>query len=132
MDFENDEPNTKRENTKLPQGVIVIGAGFGGISTALRLRSRGHIVTLIDRLDCIGGRAQVFERNGFRHDAGPTVITAPFLLEELFQLFSEKLEDHINIVPLDTWYNFYFHNGRSFNYYRDLDKTKDEIAKFNA
>ena len=131
MDFESDKPNTKRENTKLPQSVIVIGAGFGGISTALRLRSRGYTVTLIDRLDSIGGRAQVFERNGFRHDAGPTVITAPFLLEELFQLFSEKLEDHINIVPLDTWYNFYFHDGRSFNYYRDLDKTKDEIAKFN-
>ena len=131
MKFRANRRYTDPENIKSAQSVIVIGAGFGGISTALRLRSRGYTVTLIDRLDSIGGRAQVFERNGFRHDAGPTVITAPFLLEELFQLFSEKLEDHINIVPLDTWYNFYFHDGKSFNYYRDLDKTKDEIAKFN-
>ena len=55
--------------------VLVIGAGFGGIAAALRMRARGYNVTLIDRLDAIGGRAQVFERGGFRHDAGPTVNT---------------------------------------------------------
>jgi len=70
--------------------VLVIGAGFGGIASALRMRARGYDVTLIDRLDAIGGRAQVFERGGFRHDAGPTVITAPFLFDELFALFGER------------------------------------------
>ena len=113
MKFGNDKSNTDRENIKSAQSVIVIGAGFGGISTALRLKARGYEVSLIDRLDYIGGRAQVFERGGFRHDAGPTVITAPFLLQELFELFSEKIEDYINIVPLDTWYNFYFQNSTS-------------------
>ena len=54
---------------------LVIGAGFGGIAAALRMRARGHKVTLIERLDAIGGRAQAFEQGGFRHDAGPTVIT---------------------------------------------------------
>ena len=74
--------------------VIVIGAGFGGIAVALRMRARGYSVTLIDRLKAIGGRAQVFEKGGFRHDAGPTIITAPFLFEELFELFNEKIEDY--------------------------------------
>ena len=60
---------------------IVIGAGFGGIAAALRLRAKGYGVRLIDRCEMIGGRAQVYVRDGFRHDAGPTVITAPFLLE---------------------------------------------------
>ncbi|MGY8938154.1 MAG: NAD(P)-binding protein, partial [Alphaproteobacteria bacterium] len=59
--------------------VIVIGGGFGGMAAALRARAMGFSVTLVERLDHLGGRAQVFERDGFKHDAGPTVITAPFL-----------------------------------------------------
>ena len=70
---------------------IVIGGGFGGIAAALRLRALGHQVTLLEKLNCLGGRAQVFEKNGFKHDAGPTVITAPFLFDELFQLFGENI-----------------------------------------
>ncbi|MFT7141613.1 MAG: phytoene desaturase, partial [Sulfitobacter sp.] len=72
---------------------LVIGAGFAGIATALRLRALGYQVTLLERLDALGGRAQVFERGGYHHDAGPTVITAPFLFDELFDLFDEKLQD---------------------------------------
>ena len=64
--------------------VAVIGSGFGGIATALRLRAKGCRVTIIERLPQLGGRAQTFEREGYKHDAGPTVITAPFLFEELF------------------------------------------------
>ena len=71
--------------------VLVIGAGFGGIAAALRMRAKGFEVTLVDRLQAIGGRAQVFERGGYRHDAGPTVITAPFLFDELFELFGVVL-----------------------------------------
>ena len=66
------------------QHAIVIGAGFSGIATALRLRALGYQVTLMERLDSLGGRAQVFKRGGYTHDAGPTVITAPFLFDELF------------------------------------------------
>ena len=87
---------------------IVVGAGFGGIASALRMRARGDDVILIDRLANIGGRAQVFERGGFRHDAGPTVITAPFLFDELFELFGETRADHIEFRPLDPWYRFAF------------------------
>ena len=83
--------------------VGVIGGGFGGIAAALRLRARGNDVTLFDRLDALGGRAQVFKKNGYIHDAGPTVITAPYLFNELFELFGEKLDDYLDFRPLDPW-----------------------------
>ena len=108
---------------------VVVGAGFGGIAAALRLRAKGYAVTVIDRCEAIGGRAQVFERNGFRHDAGPTVITAPFLFEELFTLFGEKLSDHIQLVPLTPWYRFYFSDGDTFDYGGTLEETLAEIAR---
>ena len=73
---------------------IVVGSGFSGIASALRLRALGHKVTLIDRLPEIGGRAQVFNLKGFKHDAGPTVITAPYLFEELFKLFNKNVSDY--------------------------------------
>lgn len=97
-------------NTPLGGKVLVIGAGFGGIAVALRMRAKVFDVTLVDRLQAIGGRAQVFERGGFRHDAGP-VITAPFLFDELFELFGEKRSDHVEFRSLDPWYRFYFHGG---------------------
>ncbi|MEB0033027.1 phytoene desaturase family protein [Undibacterium sp. RTI2.1] len=108
---------------------IVIGAGFGGIASALRLCAKGYEVTLIDRCEKLGGRAQSFERNGFRHDAGPTVITAPFLFDELFDLFGEKLSDHITLVPLNPWYRFHFSNGEHFNYGGTLEDTLAEIHR---
>jgi phytoene desaturase len=80
---------------------IVVGGGFGGLAAALRLRARGYHVTIIDRCARLGGRAQVFELDGFRHDAGPTVITAPFLFEELFSLFGKKMSDYVTLVTPD-------------------------------
>lgn len=116
-----------------PVGVnaIVIGGGFGGIAAALRLRAKGYEVTLLERATALGGRAQVFEREGFRHDAGPTVITAPFLLEELFALFGEKLADHVTLVPVKPWYRFRFHDGSTFDYGGTLEETLAEIAKID-
>ncbi|QJC58027.1 Phytoene desaturase (lycopene-forming) [Polaromonas vacuolata] len=108
---------------------IVIGAGFGGIAAALRLRAKGYEVCLLDRCAALGGRAQVFEKNGFRHDAGPTVITAPFLFEELFALFGEKMSEHIKLVPLKPWYRFYFADKTTFNYGGTLEETLAEIAR---
>ena len=110
---------------------VVVGSGFGGIAAALRMRAKGHRVTLIERLADIGGRAQVFERGGFRHDAGPTVITAPFLFDELFDLFGERREDHLAFVPLDPWYRFHFHDGSEFDYRPSLEDTHAEIARFS-
>lgn len=109
---------------------VVIGAGFGGIAAALRLRAKGYKVTLIDRGGRLGGRAQVFERDGFRHDAGPTVITAPFLFDELFTLFDKKREDYVTFTPLSPWYRFYFQDGSTFDYGGTVEDTLREIAKF--
>ncbi|MDH4390936.1 MAG: phytoene desaturase family protein [Aquabacterium sp.] len=111
---------------------IVVGAGFGGIASALRLRAKGYRVTLIDRCRQIGGRAQVFERDGFRHDAGPTVITAPFLFEELFALFGERFADHVDLVALKPWYRFCFADGEHFDYGGTLDETLAEIGRISA
>jgi phytoene desaturase len=110
---------------------IIIGAGFAGIASALRLRAKGYEVHLIEQCDRIGGRAQTYHYKGFKHDAGPTVITAPFLLEELFTLFNKKIADYVTLVPLNPWYRFVFHDGRAFNYGGTLEDTLNEIEKFN-
>ena len=111
--------------------VVVIGGGFGGIASALRARARGHQVTLVDRCPRLGGRAQVFEKDGFRHDAGPTVLTAPFLFEELFELFDKRIADYVNIVPLALWYRFQFSDGDTFDYGGDLEQTLAEISRIH-
>ena len=111
--------------------VVVIGGGFGGLAAALRCRKLGFDVTLLERLNMLGGRARVFEKDGYRHDAGPTVITAPFLFEELFELFGENLKDYLNFKSLDPWYRFYFHNRKTFDYRPSIEDTNNEIRKFD-
>lgn len=110
--------------------VIVIGSGFGGIASALRARAKGLNVTLVERLDTLGGRAQAFEKDGFKHDAGPTVITAPFLFDELFELFGKSSADYYKQVELETWYDFVFEDKKKFSYRRDIEHTYAEITKF--
>ncbi len=94
-------------------------------------RARGYRVTLFERGAQLGGRAQVFERGGFRFDAGPTVVTAPFLFEELFALFGKSLNDYVQLRPLDPWYRFHFANGDTFDYGATVEKTVSEIARFD-
>jgi phytoene desaturase len=113
------------------QRAIVVGAGFGGIAAAIRLRGKGYQVLLIDRCAALGGRAQVFHQGGFRHDAGPTVITASFLLEELFTLCGKRLCDYITLVELNPWYRFRFPDGTYFNYGGSVDDTLSEIRRIS-
>ncbi len=110
---------------------IVAGAGFGGIAAALRLRARGYDVHVIDRCPRLGGRGQVFEHEGFRHDAGPTVLTAPFLFEELFALFDKRMADYIELVEPAPWYRFHFHDGETFDYGPTEAATEAEIARLS-
>ena len=124
-------PNPYKKDTAERVHSVVVGSGFGGIAAALRMRAKGHQVTLIERLEDVGGRARVFERGGFRHDAGPTVITAPFLFDELFALFGETRSEHLEFVPLDPWYRFHFHDGSEFDYRPSLADTHAEIARFS-
>ena len=110
---------------------VVIGSGFGGIAAALRLKAKGHGVTLVEKQKELGGRARVFKRNGFTFDGGPTVITAPHLIYELFKLFNKNSQDYINIKPLDTWYRFVFEDGSKFDYSGNEQSMKDQINKIN-
>jgi len=110
---------------------IVIGSGFGGIAAALRLRAKNHKVTLIEKHPDLGGRARVFKKNGFTFDAGPTVITAPYLIEELFTLFNKKSQDYIKLTPLKTWYRFIYEDGGVFDYSGDEDQMKKQIEEIN-
>ena len=111
---------------------IVIGSGFGGIAAALRLRSKGHDVTLIEKHPDLGGRARVFKKGGFTFDAGPTVITAPFLIEELFSLFDKNYNDYINLTPLDVWYRFVFEDKSYIDYNGDERTMTKQIAEFSS
>ncbi|MDZ7789294.1 MAG: phytoene desaturase family protein [Xanthomonadales bacterium] len=110
---------------------VVVGAGLGGMAAALRARAKGYEVTVVDRCPRAGGRAQVFERDGFRHDAGPTVLTAPHLFDELFELFGRNRQDYVEFVPVDPWYRFSFADGTCFDYGEDLDDTLAQIERFN-
>tara|TARA_Y100000590_G_scaffold138418_1_gene158475 strand:+ start:139 stop:1596 length:1458 start_codon:yes stop_codon:yes gene_type:complete len=110
---------------------VVIGSGFGGIAAALRLKAKGHGVTLIEKHKDLGGRARVFKRNGFTFDGGPTVITAPHLIHELFQLFNKDPQNYINLKPLDTWYRFVFEDGSEFDYSGNEEKMKFQIKEMS-
>src|SRR4051812_44409399 len=110
---------------------VVIGAGFGGIAAALGLRARGLRVTLCEALDQPGGRARVFRQDGFTFDAGPTVITAPQLFHELFALFGQRLEDHVELMPVDPFYRIQFHTGETFDFVGDEERLLEEIRRFN-
>ena len=110
---------------------IVIGSGFGGIAAALRLKAKGHNVTLIEKHPDLGGRARVFKKNGFIYDGGPTVITAPYLINELFELFKKNPKDYIKLSPLKIWYQFVFEDKTKFNYSGDENEMKRQIQKIS-
>ncbi|MBN2886656.1 MAG: phytoene desaturase [Chromatiaceae bacterium] len=110
---------------------VVIGSGFGGLAAAVRLAARGYAVTVLERLDAPGGRAYVHERDGFRFDAGPTIITAPFLLEELWSLCGRTFSDDVDLRLMDPFYRIRFDDGRVFDYSGDADKVKAQIAQFS-
>ena len=110
---------------------IVIGAGFGGLASAIRLRKKGYNVEIVDRCNNLGGRAQFLNLNGFKHDMGPTLITAPFLFKELFELFNKNINNYVKLVPLKTWYRFIFEDGSYLDYDKSLKQTITNIRKIN-
>lgn len=117
--------------TNQKQHVVVIGSGFGGISAAIRLRAMGYAVTMLEARDQPGGRASVFQEEGYTFDAGPTVITAPYLFEELFELVGRKMEDYVELVPVDPFYRVTFTDGSVFDYVGDEDRIIEQIEAFN-
>ena len=111
--------------------VTVIGAGFGGLSSALRLLAQGHDVTLIDKRDKPGGRGYQYEIDGFKFDGGPTVITAPYMFDEMFGLFGKRRTDYFDLIELDPFYRIFNEKGEYFNYFRDNERAAHEVAKFS-
>ena len=111
--------------------VVVVGAGFGGLAAAIRLQARGFRVTLVDKRDSAGGRAYVYRQDGFTFDAGPTIVTAPFLFEELWKLCGRRLSDDVTLKPVSPFYRIRFQDGSHFDYTGDPASMRAEIAKFS-
>jgi phytoene desaturase len=111
---------------------VVIGSGFGGLAAAVRLGARGYRVTVVEKLDAPGGRAYVYRQDGFTFDAGPTIITAPFLLEELWRLCGRRLADDVELRPVSPFYRIRFQDGETFDYSSNPAAMRAEIARFSA
>ena len=111
--------------------VVVIGSGFGGLGAAARIAAHGYDVEIFEKRDKPGGRGYVYEINGFKFDGGPTVITAPFMFDDIFALAGRRREDYVRFVPCDPFYRIYDHTGRHFDYNGDVDFTLDQIEQWN-
>ena len=109
--------------------IIVIGSGFGGLSAAIRLQTQGHQVAIVEKRDKLGGRAYVYEQDGFKFDGGPTIITAPWLIDEMFTLAGKHTEDYVKLVKLDPFYNIRWEDGTVFHYNDDKATLFGEINK---
>jgi phytoene desaturase len=112
-----------------PPHAIVIGSGFGGLAAAVRLGARGYRVTVLEQLDAPGGRASVYRQDGFTFDAGPTVITAPFLFEELWSLCGKRLADDVELRPVAPYYRIRFDDGTVFDYSGDAATMRESIRR---
>ena len=106
-------PNT---NTNRDKQAIVIGSGFGGIAAAIRLQAQGFQTQIFEQRDKPGGRAYVYETEGFTFDAGPTVVTVPKCLDELFELTGRKLSDYVELMPISPFYRLFWEDGTVFDY----------------
>jgi phytoene desaturase len=111
--------------------IVVIGSGFGGLAAAIRLQQQGHQVTIVEKRDKPGGRAYVYEQDGFTFDGGPTIITAPWLIHELFERSGKRTEDYVRLVRIDPFYNIRFEDGSVFRYTGDRAEVIEQIRSFS-
>jgi phytoene desaturase len=110
--------------------IVVIGSGFGGLAAAIRLQAQGHDVTIVEKLDKAGGRAYVFQRDGFTFDAGPTIVTAPWLIDAIFEAAGARTADYVSLVRCDPFYNVRFPDGSIFRYDDDLESLRAQVRAF--
>ncbi|MCY2982610.1 MAG: phytoene desaturase [Planctomycetota bacterium] len=108
----------------------VIGSGFGGLAAAIRLQSMGFETVCFEGRDQPGGRAYVYRDEGFTFDAGPTVITAPHCIKELFELSGRSMEDYVQLMPVDPMYRLRWMDGSSFDYVSDEARLIEQIRGF--
>ncbi len=110
---------------------VVIGSGFGGLAAAVRLGARGYRVTVLEQLDAAGGRAYVFRQDGFTFDAGPTIITAPFLFEELWSLAGRRMAEDVELRSIDPFYRIRFNDGTTFDASADPNTMRAEVERIS-
>jgi len=110
---------------------VVIGSGFGGLTLACRLQASGVQVTLLEKRDRIGGRAYQLTDRGYVFDMGPSLITAPAILDSVFQAAGRRLVDYVDLIPLDPYYRIFFHDGTHIDYVGDPERMKAELARFD-
>lgn len=116
------------DSSSVKRRAAVIGSGFGGLAAAIRLQASGVQVTLFEGRDKPGGRAYVYRDQGYTFDAGPTVITAPECLEELFELAGRKLSDYVELLPITPFYRLIWDDGDHFDYVGDAEQMRAQIA----
>ena len=108
---------------------VVIGSGFGGLAAAVRLGAKGWRVTVLERLEQFGGRARVHRQDGFTFDAGPTIVTAPFLFEELWALCGRRLSDDVELTALDPFYRLVFDDGSALECRADAQAMREAVGR---
>ena len=117
--------------TSSQKRAAVIGSGFGGLSLALRLQAGGFHTTVLEKRDKPGGRAYVYEDQGFTFDGGPTVITDPGALEALFSIAGRSMSDYVELLPVDPMYRLCWEDGAVFDYAHDADSLEEQIRQHN-
>jgi phytoene desaturase len=122
--------NANSQRSSRPR-VAVIGSGFGGLACAIRLQSQGFETRIFEKRDLPGGRAYVYQDQGFTFDAGPTVITAPDCLEELFALSDRSMADYIKMLPVTPFYRLFWDDGTKFDYSNDIDLIRRQIEQMS-
>ncbi|MEE4310845.1 MAG: phytoene desaturase family protein [candidate division KSB1 bacterium] len=110
---------------------VIIGSGFGGLSLAARLQAKGIQVTLLEMNSMVGGHAYQMKKDGYTFDLGPSLITAPDIIQDIFQTAGKRMEDYVELIPLDPFYRIYFHDGTYIDYQGNTEKMKEQMGKFN-
>lgn len=124
-------PPTDGPGRRKPLRAVVIGSGFGGLATAIRLQAAGVSTTLVEQRAQLGGRAGRLRRDGYVFDTGPSLITAPAIIDDVFAAAGRRLRDYVSLVPLDPFYRIWFHDGTWLDYTSDLERMKASMAKFH-
>jgi phytoene desaturase len=111
--------------------IAVIGSGFGGLAVAIRLQSQGFEVTVFEKNARVGGHAYQLKKNGYTFDMGPSLITAPDIIQSVFESAGKRMQDYLEVMALDPYYRIYFHDRSYIDYSGDSEKMKAQMARFN-
>ena len=115
----------------MKKNVIVVGSGFGGLSIAIRLQAKGFQVTVMEKNAMVGGHAYQLKKDGYTFDLGPSLITAPDIIRSVFDTAGKKLENYLDLIPLDPFYRIYYHDGTYLDYSGNTEEMKAQMRKFN-